>query len=106
MASKSKPNPLPFSDTIRDLSLLRASDVDFTSVLTQTTALYRKDPVSSDATLESSDVEQTLQRSYEFVKEARAAVRILNRGDIDTQGARVEDVRSRLEDVLKGLEGQ
>ena len=95
MSSNAKPNPLPFNDTLRDLALLRASDVDFSSILP-----YRAEEDRSDA---DKKVDATLQRSYEFVKESRAAIKVLNRGDVDTQGSRVEDLRSRLEDVLQGL---
>ncbi|CAL1707817.1 unnamed protein product [Somion occarium] len=97
MTSNVKPHPLPFNETLRDLALLRASDIDFSSILPPSNASEE----TSDA---DKDVDATLQRSYEFVKEARAALKILNRGDVDTQGARVEDVRSRLEDMLQGLD--
>lgn len=97
MTSNTKPNPLPFDQTLRDLALLRASDIDFSSILPSSKARES----SSDG---AKDVDATLQRSYEFVKEARAAIKVLNRGDVDTQGSRVEDLRSRLEDVLQGLE--
>ena len=96
MSSNAKPNPLPFNETLRDLALLRASDIDFSSVLPSKAV--------EDRSVVDQEVDATLQRSYEFVKESRAAIKVLNRGDVDTQGSRVEDLRSRLEDVLQGLE--
>ena len=92
MASKS--TPLPFGDTLKDLALLRASDLDFSSLL----------PPTSSAGEGNSDVDSSVTRSYEFVKESRAALKIHYRQGVEKQGVRVEDVRSRLEDVLTGLD--
>lgn len=97
MTSNTKPNPLPFNETLRDLALLRASDIDFSSILP-------KPKTQEGSTDVDKEVDTTLQRSYEFVKETRTAIRALNRGDVDAQGSRVEDLRNRLEDVLQGLE--
>ena len=97
-----KPNPLPFNDTLRDLALLRASDVDFASVLSENTSSSSS---SDSAPQTSDDVQQSVQRSYEFVREARATLKILNRSEVDREGMRVDDVRGKLEDVLQGLEG-
>lgn len=89
----SKTNPLSLNDTLRDLALLRACDVDLNSVL----------PQGTTAT-EPTEADKSVDRTYEFAREARAALKLMNRGEVDKQGARVEDVRSTLEDVLKGLE--
>ena len=91
----SKTSPLSLNDTLRDLALLRACDVDLTSVLP-----------SESNTAEKSEVDDTVERSYEFVREARAALKVLNRGEVDKQGNRVENVRRSLEDVLQGLGSQ
>ncbi|KAI0915821.1 hypothetical protein AcW1_003683 [Taiwanofungus camphoratus] len=108
MASKSKASPLPLSDTLRDLALLRASDCDLSSVLSNTLAssspnLQSKplDPISD----REHSIDDPVTRSYEFVRETRAVIRLLNRGEVERQGERLEGVRSRLEDVLQGLEG-
>ena len=87
--------PLPLADILRDLALLRASDIDMAVVL----------PDYNDATKRDADVDTSVQRSYEFVKEARAALRIQNRGDLGSVGESVERVREGLEEILKGLEG-
>ena len=89
----SKTNPLPLNDTLRDLALLRACDVDFTNLL----------PTDESATREKSTIDDSVDRSYEFVREARAALKVLNRGEVDQQGARVENIRGSLEDVMQGL---
>lgn len=98
MSSKSKPNPLPLADTLRDLAFLRATDFDLSSVLPAAS------PPSSTSVTES-DVEESVKKSYEFVTEARAALKILDRQEVEKQGERLEGVRNRLEDVVAGLEG-
>ncbi len=95
MASKS--SPLPLTETLRDLALLRACDIDFSSFL----------PASKDSpegAANTTDADKSVQRSFEFVKEARAALKILNREEVEKQGARVEHVRGMLEDVIQGLQ--
>jgi hypothetical protein len=99
--------PLPLSETLRDLALLRASDVDLSGPLAQ--ALKRSSAASSTAqsgeTPKSAEVEASVDRSYEFAREARKAVRMLHRGAVDEQGARVEEVRAKLEELTRGLDG-
>lgn len=93
----SKPKPLPLSETLRDLALLRSCDVDLANLL----------PPSADttSTTEASEAELTVARSFEFVAQARAALKIMNREQVEKQGSRVEDIRSTLEDVNQGLGG-
>ncbi|EIW62439.1 uncharacterized protein TRAVEDRAFT_68881 [Trametes versicolor FP-101664 SS1] len=91
-------HPLPLSSTLHDLALLRASDLDFATLL----------PPSTSSRTEKDDpaVEQSVQRSLEFSREARAALKLLHTDAVDKQGARVDDVREKLEDVVQGLEGR
>ncbi|KAH9924440.1 uncharacterized protein B0H18DRAFT_1012190 [Fomitopsis serialis] len=103
MPAKKKGNPLPLGDTLRDLALLRASDCNLSSALPSPSKTVPSD-TSSLAGGQSKDVNESVERSYEFVKETRAAIRLLHRGEADKQGGRLEEVRSRLEDVAKGLE--
>ncbi|KAH8997660.1 hypothetical protein EDB86DRAFT_2769690, partial [Lactarius hatsudake] len=77
--------PLALEDTLRDLAILRASGVDLAAVLASTTA------------------DTSVARSYEFARAARAAITISNRGDVEAQVERVNDVREKLEDVAAGL---
>ncbi|OJT10673.1 hypothetical protein TRAPUB_12819 [Trametes pubescens] len=103
MSTPAKPahkavHPLPLSSTLHDLALLRASDLDFAALL----------PLST-STREGNDdpaVEQSVQRSLEFSREARAALKLLHTDAVDKQGARVDGVREKLEDVVQGLEGR
>jgi hypothetical protein len=91
----SKTSPLSLNDTLRDLALLRACDIDLASVL----------PKESQSN-EKSPVDESVDRSHEFAAAARAALKIVNRGEVEEQGNRVENVRSSLEDVLQGLSPQ
>ena len=99
-ASQDK-SPLPLSDTLRDLAVLRASDIDLASFLPpeETSGSSIEQTQSGDQGKELRAVE----RSFEFVKEARAAIRILNRGDVDEQGARIDEAREGLEEIANGL---
>ncbi len=95
MASKS--SPLPLTETLRDLALLLACDIDFSSFLPAS-----KD--STDVAANTTDADKAVQRAFEFVKVARSALKILNREEVEKQGARVEHVRGMLEDVIQGLQ--
>lgn len=91
----SKTSPLSLNDTLRDLALLRACDVDLTDTLDTKSVAEQK-----------SESDTSVDRSYEFVHEARAALKVLNRGEVEKQGTRVEEIRSNLEDVAQGLNAQ
>ena len=89
--------PLPLNDTLKDLALLRASDVDLSSCL----------PDDNGATKDvDEEKEKTVARSYEFVREARAALRILNRGEVDNQVAKVDAIRGQLDEIMTGLSSE
>jgi hypothetical protein len=87
--------PLALEDTLRDLAVLRASSVDLAAVLNNNTA------GATAAPLPATDA--SVLRSYEFARAARAAIKIRNRGDVEAQVERVNDVRDKLEDVAAGL---
>lgn len=93
--------PLPLSDTLRDLAVLRASDIDLSEFLLPEEAgdSNSKDPQSSG----HDEQLRFVELSYDLVKEARAAIRILNRGDVDEQGTKIDDVRGGLEEIVNGL---
>jgi hypothetical protein len=95
--------PLALEDTLRDLAILRASSVDLAAVLASTTAptpLPTTVAASSDA---AAAMDISVLRSYEFPRAARVAIKIRNRGDVEAQVERVNDVRGKLEDVAAGL---
>lgn len=91
----SKANPLPLEKTLRDLALVRACEINLSE-------LVPKPQNASDELSEDSSA--SVERSYEFVKEARAALKLLNREEVEKQGDRIEVVRSTLDDTLKGLQ--
>lgn len=105
---KADTKSLPLSDTLRDLAILRAADIDVASYLPPSTAEQQAEgqippDASSGKVGEKDDV---VAKSYEFVREARAAIRILHGGEVNRQGARVDEVRNGLEDILNGLEAE
>lgn len=90
--------PFAMGDTLRDLALLRSSDIDLSSLI----PVPPKDKTKADEG--HSEVEGAVEGSYTFVREARAAMRLHNRGDAEAQGKRVEEIRIALEEVHSGLE--
>ncbi len=104
MPSNKNPNPLALSDTLRDLAILRASDIDLAGLLASIPGVAP----SASQTIgrpQSDDTERgaLINKSYTFVSEAKAAMKIMNSGMVDNQGARIEEVRAGLEEVVKGL---
>ncbi|KAJ6558563.1 hypothetical protein DFH09DRAFT_534787 [Mycena vulgaris] len=83
---------LPLSATLRDLALLRASGLDVAALVP--TLPTQTPPTPADSTVE---------RSYEFVKQARTAIKIHNRGDLETVGMDVEATRTKVEELSNGL---
>ena len=105
-------HPLPLSSTLHDLALLRASDLDFASLLPQPSQPAKTDSAATATNASSSPssdphdaaVEDSVQRSLEFSREARAALKLLHTDAVEREGGRLEDVRGRLEDVMSGLD--
>lgn len=98
--------PLALEDTLRDLAILRASSVDLAAVLAS--SAHNGPPLSTttvtgNTTDEAAAIDVSVFRSYEFSRAARAAIKIRNRGDVEAQVERVNDVRDKLEDVGAGL---
>lgn len=94
--SSSKPNPLPLGDVLRDLAVFRASDVD----LSDGTSF--PDAESSDSAEDPDGIRKSLQQSYQFVKEAREALKVHQRGDLDNQGDELDALRRKLEELRGG----
>lgn len=94
--SSSKPNPLPLGDVLRDLAVLRASDVD----LSDGTAF--PDSSSADSANEANGTQQSVQQSYQLVKGAREALRVHQRGDLDKQEDMLLILRGKLEELRDG----
>ena len=101
--------PLSLEDTLHDMAVIRSSDIDLAAILAS--AIPAPSPVSSKGTATwtaapaAADVDTSVARSHEFAQAARAAIKIKNRGDVEAQGERVNEVRGQLEEVVEGLVG-
>ncbi|KAI0360830.1 hypothetical protein OH77DRAFT_1418849 [Trametes cingulata] len=103
--SAAKPaHPLPLSSTLHDLALLRASDLDLSSLLPPPALSSGATESESAGSTSDTAVEESVRRSLEFSREARAALKLLHTDAVEKEGARVDAVREKLEDVLEGLE--
>lgn len=101
--------PLSLEDTLHDMAVIRSSDIDLAAILAS--AIPAPSPVSPMGTATwtaapaAADVDASVARSHEFAQAARAAIKIKNRGDVEAQGERVNEVRGQLEEVVEGLVG-
>lgn len=87
--------PIDLSHTLRDLALLRASDFDFSSFIS-----YNAQSANST----SSPIDRSVQESYLFVQEAHGALKLFKQSNLAALGGRVEDVRSRLDELVAELD--
>ena len=55
---------------------------------------------------DDADVEKSVQRSLDFSREARAALKLLHTDAVEEEGARVDGLREKLEEVVNGLDGR
>ncbi|KIM54400.1 hypothetical protein SCLCIDRAFT_1221998 [Scleroderma citrinum Foug A] len=88
---KSKPLALP--DTLRDLALIRASDIDLSALL----------PDENQRAADEPEVSNSIMQSHKFVAETRAALRAYSSGDLQKKNAEIQRVQTELADVLRGL---
>ncbi|KAJ3998704.1 hypothetical protein F5050DRAFT_1566543 [Lentinula boryana] len=97
MASKKDSKVFPLPDVLRDLALLRVSEIKLANIM----------PISAQipSSSQNTELDFDLERSYQFAKEARAAIRLRNGGKVENEAARLETVRSGLEEFVKGIEG-
>lgn len=86
-----KQNNLPLSVTLKDLAVLKASDIDLSSVLEPS---------------KDSSHEESLQQSLDLAKEARMVMKLANNGSIENEGARIDGIRAQCEDILANLTSQ
>ncbi|KAJ8077038.1 hypothetical protein PM082_001461 [Marasmius tenuissimus] len=95
MSNKKQAQSFPLKDVLRDLAVLRVSDIELATLLPSTTTQIDSEP--SQTTTE-------LQQSYEYVQNARAVIRIRDRGTLDSEVSDpLEKSRNTLEEALKGL---
>ncbi|KAJ7668384.1 hypothetical protein DFH06DRAFT_196003 [Mycena polygramma] len=87
--------PLPLSATLQDLAVMRVSGFDIASLVpSQATQSPTADAATTDATVE---------QSYEFVEQARAAIKLHNRGEVENVGLGVEAIRTKVEELSEGV---
>ncbi|KJA27745.1 hypothetical protein HYPSUDRAFT_130825 [Hypholoma sublateritium FD-334 SS-4] len=92
--------PLPISDVLRDLAVLRSSGCGIPEIF--------KIRVGNDTKAEdgsASRVDSSVSLSYEYVKESRAAIRLHDSGKLEMQGSKIEEARSKYEGLLDGIDG-
>ncbi|KAH9987022.1 hypothetical protein BJV74DRAFT_732913, partial [Russula compacta] len=94
--------PLSLEDMLHDLAVIRASDIDLAAILASTTTTSPSPRVPRSRS-PATETDASVARSHEFARAARAAIRTKNRGDVEAQGERVNDVRGQLEEVVEGL---
>lgn len=92
MSSKPKDIRLPLADTLRDLALIRASDLDVASIL-----------VPEHTQSSSPRQSNAFDESREFIHISRRVLKLHGSGGVDIQGEKVEAVRNKLEALLDGL---
>ena len=91
---------------LRDLAIPCVSSVDLATVLASSLHTVAPLPTTLTAgnmTEEAAAMDTSVLRSYEFAHAARAAIKIRNRGYVEAQVERVNEVRDKLEDVAAGL---
>jgi hypothetical protein len=91
----SKSKPLSLGGTLRDLALLRAADIDLS------TLVGKPDPASIPP--QPNAVDLSVARSYEFSREARAVINAFDRGLVDKERIKLNELESRLQEIQEGL---
>lgn len=96
MSKKSKDTKaFPLSETLRDLALLRSSDIDLSKLGLK--------PESHSGQEIDSDVSDSVKLSYEYVAEAKKVMEIANKGSVDSLADDVESLRGKLDVISQGL---
>jgi hypothetical protein len=80
---------LPLSVTLRDLAILRVTDVDLSTVLD------KQEPSSTDSSAE---------QSIEFAREARTVLKTTHKDTLEKEGARIEEIRASGSGILESLQ--
>ena len=99
MTSKSK-KPLPLSDILRDLALLRASGHKIPEIYNAAQCVTPSS--GSSSTVESSSI----AASYNYITTVKAALKINDSKKLEIEEEKIEDVRNKYEqlnDAVKSL---
>jgi len=95
---KTETKPLPLPDLLQDLAVLRSSGNDIAQLFKLKSAIDQGPPAS--LTL----VDGSVSASSEFVQVSRAAIRLHDSGKVESQAAKIEEVRSKYEGLIEGLQ--
>ena len=97
MTSKSR-KPLPLSDILRDLALLRASTLDIPEIFK---AAQQGSDIILPTSSNSSSPESTpsVAASYNYVATVRAAIKLNDSGKLGAEGNKIEDARNKYEEL-------
>ena len=91
MTSKSN-KPLPLSDVLRDLALLRASAHDISEI-------FKAAQQGSHVISPTSSSTPSVAASYDYVATVRAAIKLNDSGKLGAEGKKIEDARSKYEEL-------
>lgn len=86
--------PLPLSDVLRDLALLRASALDIPEIFKA--AQQDSDVISASSSPESVP---SVAASYSYVATVRAAIKLKDSGKLEAEGKKIEDTRNKYEEL-------
>ena len=93
---KSATKPLPLPDLLQDLAVIRLSGNDIAQLFK-----FTSDRAVADSL---TPVDEIVSASSEFVQVSRAAIRLHDSGEVGSQGAKIEEVRSKYEVLLEALQ--
>ena len=96
MPEKTPAKVLPIADILRDLAVLRASDTEIPEALL-------KSNVSPCGT---SIVAKSVANSYEYTRASRIAIKLHDSGKVDSEGGKIDRLRSKLEELSEVLVSQ
>ena len=97
MTSKSG-KPLPLSDILRDLALLRASALDIPEIFKAAQQGSESFDVISP-TSSSPESTPSVGASYNYVATVRAAIKLSDLGKLGAEGKKIEDARNKYEEL-------
>jgi len=84
---------LPLADILHDLAVLRASGMEISKFLPH-----------GDTQTDPTPVAASVASSHEYTQAARKITRLHDSNKVEREGARIDDLRGKLEDLLEELE--
>lgn len=107
MPDSAKPanTPLPLSSLLHDLALIRANDIDLHAILRETN-VDAGDSTSTKVVGSSPTLEDSLDKSREFISRARSVLKSQPSGELDNLMSRIERIRVVMESTLESLSAE